>query len=103
MFCGQLVVFLLVIVRGDVPRQVRALLAGPALQVHDNPHAQIADLRRKLDDMRCERDEYKQAAQALVRALNVLAAENDTHRSQASRLRPARPVMKFASPGPARA
>jgi hypothetical protein len=38
---------------------------------------QIADLRRKLDDMRGERDEYKQAAQALARALNVLTIEND--------------------------
>lgn len=62
---------------------------------------QIADLRRKLDDMRCERDQYKQAARALARALNVLAAENDTHRSKTSRLRPARPVVKSASPGPA--
>lgn len=45
---------------------------------------QIADLRRRLDDLRGERDEYKQAAQALARALNVLTIENDTLRSQAS-------------------
>jgi hypothetical protein len=57
--------------------------------------AQIADLRRKLDDMRGERDEYKQAAQSLARALNVLTTENDTLRSQASlhqRPWPARPA-----------
>ena len=55
---------------------------------------QIADLRRKLDDLRGERDEYKQAAQALARALNVLTIENDTFRGQAGRLsqRPARPA-----------
>jgi hypothetical protein len=45
---------------------------------------QLADLRRKLDDLRSERDEYKLAAQALARALNVLTAENDTLRRQAS-------------------
>jgi hypothetical protein len=53
-------------------------------------------LRRKLDDMRGERDEYKQAAQALARALNVLTIENDTFRIQAGRLSqrpwPARPA-----------
>jgi hypothetical protein len=38
---------------------------------------QNAELRRKLDDMRAERDEYKQAADALARALNVLTIEND--------------------------
>lgn len=38
---------------------------------------QNAELRRKLDDMRAERDEYKQAADPLARALNVLTAEND--------------------------
>jgi uncharacterized coiled-coil DUF342 family protein len=54
---------------------------------------QIADLRRKLDDMRGERDEYKQAAQALARALNVLTVENDTVR------KPHRPP---APPAPAR-
>ncbi len=42
-------------------------------------------LRRKLDDTRAERDEYKQAADALARALNVLTAENDKLRSQLSR------------------
>ena len=35
------------------------------------------ELRRKLDGMRAERDEYKQAADALARALNVLVIEND--------------------------
>ena len=43
------------------------------------------ELRRKLDDMRAERDEYKQAADALARALNVLTAENDKLRRQISR------------------
>ena len=55
---------------------------------------QIANLRRKLDDMRGERDEYKQAAQTLARALNVLTFENDTLRGQATRQQPwpARPA-----------
>jgi chromosome segregation ATPase len=46
---------------------------------------QNADLRRKLDDMRAERDEYKQAAGALARALNVLTIENDELRRKANR------------------
>jgi hypothetical protein len=46
---------------------------------------QNAELRRKLDDMRAERDEYKQAADALARALNVLTIENDELRRKASR------------------
>ena len=56
---------------------------------------QIANLRRKLDDMRGERDEYKQAAQSLARALNVLTIENDTIPGQASLRQqpwPARPA-----------
>jgi chromosome segregation ATPase len=44
------------------------------------------ELRRKLDDMRAERDECKQAADALARALNVLTAENDKLRRQISRI-----------------
>jgi chromosome segregation ATPase len=48
-------------------------------------HKQIADLRRKLDDMRGERDEYKQAADALARALNLLTHENDALRGQVNR------------------
>jgi hypothetical protein len=44
------------------------------------------ELRRKLDDMRAERDEYKQAADALARVLNVLTAENDKLRRQISRI-----------------
>lgn len=47
-----------------------------------------ASLRRKLDNMRTERDEYKQAADALARALNVLTAENDKLRSQITRTPP---------------
>jgi chromosome segregation ATPase len=43
------------------------------------------ELRRKLDDMRAERDEYKQAADALARALNVVTIENDELRRKASR------------------
>ena len=46
---------------------------------------QIIDLRRKVAGMRAERDEYKQAADALARALNVLTAENDALRCQVSR------------------
>jgi hypothetical protein len=37
--------------------------------------------------MRAERDEYKQAADALARALNVLTTENDELRRRASRAR----------------
>lgn len=48
---------------------------------------QNEELRRKLDDMSAERDEYKQAADALARALNVLTTENDELRRQASRAR----------------
>jgi len=48
---------------------------------------QNEELRRKLDDMRAERDGYKQAADALARALNVLTAENDELRRRASRAR----------------
>ena len=55
---------------------------------------QNAELRRKLDDMRAERDEYKHAADALVRALNVLTAENEELRRQASRPR------EFTGPRP---
>jgi hypothetical protein len=46
---------------------------------------QNTELRRKLDDMRAERDEYKQAADALARALNVLTIENDELRRKANR------------------
>lgn len=49
---------------------------------------QNAELRRKLDDMRAERDEYKQAADALARALNVLTIENDELRRKANRAAP---------------
>jgi hypothetical protein len=61
---------------------------------HSVPASEIAlreenaDLRRKLDDMRAERDEYKHAADALARALNVLTAENDKLRSQIIRMPP---------------
>jgi hypothetical protein len=55
---------------------------------------QNAELRRKLDDMRAERDEYKQAADALARALNVLTTENDELRRRASRAR------EFTGPRP---
>lgn len=49
-------------------------------------HEQNAELRRRLDIMRTERDEYKQAADALARTLNILTVENDTLRRQVSRL-----------------
>jgi hypothetical protein len=55
---------------------------------------QNEQLRRKLDDMRAERDEYKQAADALARALNVLTAQNDELRRRASRPR------EFTGPRP---
>jgi chromosome segregation ATPase len=45
-------------------------------------HEQNAELRRRLDHMRSERDDYKQAADALARALNILTIENDTLRRQ---------------------
>jgi hypothetical protein len=50
-------------------------------------HEQNNELRRTLDHMRAERDEYKQAADALARALNVLTIENDTLRRQVSHRR----------------
>ena len=50
---------------------------------------QNAGLRRKLDELRAERDESKQAADALARALNLLTLENDSLRREASRRRPA--------------
>jgi len=46
---------------------------------------QNAELRRKLDNRRAERDEYKQAADAFSRALNVLTIENDELRRKAAR------------------
>jgi hypothetical protein len=55
---------------------------------------QNVGLRRKLDDMRADRDEYKQAADALARALNVLTTENDELRRRASRAR------EFTGPRP---
>lgn len=67
---------------------------------HSVPAAEAAlrgqndELRRKLDDMRAERDEYKQAADALARALNVLTAENDELRRRANRAR------QFTGPRP---
>ncbi len=50
-------------------------------------HEQNAELRCRLDTMRSERDEYKRAADALARALNILTIENDTLRRQVSHLR----------------
>jgi chromosome segregation ATPase len=64
--------------------RIKAQHAIPAREI--TLSEQNADLRRKLDDMRAERDEYKHAADALARALNVLAAENDKLRSQISRI-----------------
>ena len=55
---------------------------------------QNGELRRKLDDMRAERDEYKQAADALARALNVLTTDNDELRRRANRTR------EFTGPRP---
>jgi hypothetical protein len=50
-------------------------------------HAQNAELRRRLDNMRSERDEYEQAADALARTLNLMTIENETFRRQVSHLR----------------
>jgi chromosome segregation ATPase len=64
--------------------RVKAQHAIPASETalrEQNDH-----LRRKLDGMRAERDEYKQAADALARALNLLTMENDKLRSQISRI-----------------
>jgi chromosome segregation ATPase len=55
---------------------------------------QNAELRRRLDNMRAERDEYKQAADALARALNVVTTENDGLRRRANRAR------EFTGPRP---
>lgn len=52
------------------------------------------ELRRKLDDMRAERDEYKQASDALARALNVLTVENDELRRKSAR------TAQFTGPRP---
>jgi hypothetical protein len=46
---------------------------------------QNAELLRKLKEVRAERDEYKQASDALARALNVLTVENDELRRKADR------------------
>jgi hypothetical protein len=64
---------------------------GPDGRLHSAPASEVAlrdqntELRRRLDDMRAERDEYKQAADALARALNVLTIENDELRRKTSR------------------
>lgn len=46
---------------------------------------QNTELLRKLKDVQAERDEYKQAADALARALNVLTVENDELRRKVDR------------------
>jgi chromosome segregation ATPase len=48
---------------------------------------QNAALRRQLEDLRTERDEYKQAVGALARTLNLLTAENDDLHRQITQLR----------------
>lgn len=48
---------------------------------------QNSELRRRLDTLRAERDEYKQAAEALARALNVQTIENGALRLQIDKLR----------------
>lgn len=65
--------------------QVKAQHAVPASDAA--AREEITGLRSKLDELRGERDEYKHAAEALARALNVLTSENDTLRSQLSRPR----------------
>lgn len=61
-------------------RATRPLQPGPL-------RGQNTGLRRKLDGMRAERDEYKRAADALARALNLLTIENGTLRRQIDRMR----------------
>jgi hypothetical protein len=58
------------------------------------------ELRHKLGDMRAERDEYKQAADALARALNVLTTENDELRRRANRAREFTGLRPLAQLGP---
>jgi uncharacterized coiled-coil DUF342 family protein len=65
--------------------KVKAQHAVPAVDAA--VREEITGLCGKLDELRRERDEYKHAAEALARALNVLASENDTLRSQLSRPR----------------
>jgi hypothetical protein len=67
--------------RREIEAAIDRLLNGTPLR------EQNQELRRKLDDMRAERDEYKQAADARARALNVLTAENDELRRRANRSR----------------
>ncbi len=82
-------------------RELARTCSTPASRAHPSVTAsetalreQNAELRRKLDDMRAERDEYKQAADALARALNVLTTENDELRRRANRAR------EFTGPRP---
>jgi len=72
--------------------RVKAQHSAPASEAALREQNQ--ELRRKLDDMRAERDEYKQAADALARALNVLTAENDELRRRSNRTR------EFTGPRP---
>lgn len=75
--------------------RVKAQQSVPASEIA--LREQNAGLRRKLNEMRAERDEYKQAADALARALNVLTIENDELRrkvSQTGRLSGPRPVAE---------
>lgn len=77
---------------------------GPGLHPRQRGRAreQNAEPRRKLDDMRVERDEYKQAADALARALNILTIENDELRRMAARtgdLRRPRPLSPLHAHG----
>jgi chromosome segregation ATPase len=65
--------------------RVKAQVSVPASET--TLRDEVASLLRKLDDTRAERDEYKQAADALARALNVLTTENDTIRREMARLR----------------
>ena len=76
--------------------RVKAQQSVPASEIALREQNDV--LRRKLDDMRAERDEYKQAADALARALNVLTAENDKLRRQISRTSsPAMPARLTAA------
>ena len=64
------------------PRTAFTVIAGECLAAEAALRGQNDELRRKLDDMRAERDEYKQAADALACALNVL---DDVERRSATR------------------
>lgn len=49
---------------------------------------QIADMHRRLDDVRVECDKYRAAAETFARAMNVLTQENGDLRKQLDKTQP---------------